>query len=913
MSSLNGPTRRTFLKMAWGTVAVLTCPVPALARVAREASAAETNGWSGAPGMARYRFEGMAKVFGQKIYARDFRVRDMEGWPSTQRMALVLRARYADRPFLSYDLSVLPEDLQPLAAVDAERLAKDDIQNLYPDTSPQGRPPGMMVASKQVPVYLGQPLAILIFRDAAAYRAAHRRLEFNPKAVLYGKPVSQPPLATPYSPPTYLTRYAGPDGDLFSQVLDGVTNPFAEHPSSQDREARRWRARIEEETKNGSWQNFNAKGSTQVLDPVFMEPEAGLAWLDRRPATLHLVLGTQSTNGDLSDAIDLFAKTTGIKVETVRLTPCYPGGGFGGRDTSAFPPLLMLAAAYADAPVRMALDRFEQFQAGLKQLGANIEQSVSVDASGNFQALRVVQRMQAGGKNNYSQFVAQLAGYTAGGGYVWPRVAVNATAQPTFGVVAGSMRGFGGPQAAFGLETLIDEVAQKLGRDAIDLRRQNALKEGDRTVTGAPLDEPMRIVEICARASRNPLWTGREAEKARRAAAGGLYGVGFALANQAYGTSGDGVMANVALSADGRITVETNCVDMGNGSATTLALIPARHLGHNAHDIRMGEVILFDSLELSNCSSSHGRRTNHHPWDDPRYTASFSMSSSACITAFQQVHAVDQASRVLWRTALWPAACALWGLDPSTPTASQEAGWEDGCLVVSGQPPLPIARIAAQLHTAGGVVAAMVHAYYSTRWVKATYDVDGTIGHWEIDGLSTRTAGSPEYRFHPRRNVRPPPSNSKDYGRSLYAPSASLVALEVDSQSGQVTLQDVWGYLDAGSVLQEDLLSGQYQGGVAMGIGYALLEDVPIGNDGAGRGDWNLNRYHVALARDLPLERIRLELLPPLAPDAPAKGIAEAVLCPIAPAIANAVAHATGKRFPSIPITAGQIREALRG
>jgi CO/xanthine dehydrogenase Mo-binding subunit len=113
--------------------------------------------------------------------------------------------------------------------------------------------------------------------------------------------------------------------------------------------------------------------------------------------------------------------------------------------------------------------------------------------------------------------------------------------------------------------------------------------------------------------------------------------------------------------------------------------------------------------------------------------------------------------------------------------------------------------------------------------------------------------------------------------------------------------------VDAGKVLQPDLLHGQAQGGIAMGIGYALLEDLPLEQGGAGDGRWNLDRYHVALASDMP-RIMNITPLPKSASTEPtAKGIAEAVLCPIAPAIANAIAHATGKRFRNLPITSKNI------
>jgi len=96
-----------------------------------------------------------------------------------------------------------------------------------------------------------------------------------------------------------------------------------------------------------------------------------------------------------------------------------------------------------------------------------------------------------------------------------------------------------------------------------------------------------------------------------------------------------------------------------------------------------------------------------------------------------------------------------------------------------------------------------------------------------------------------------------------------------------------------------------------MGVGYVLREDSPQTYGGPGEGKWNLHRYHVPMWSDLPLHRIRLELLEPDPDEAP-RGIAEAVLCPVLPALANAIAHATGKRFRALPITSDKILEALK-
>ncbi|KFA90105.1 xanthine dehydrogenase family protein molybdopterin-binding subunit [Archangium violaceum] len=952
-------TRRQFLKSTAvaGGLTVIFNSLPSMAQRKTTASA-DGKGWMGPPGKARYRIEGLPKVTGQKIYARDFRAWDMKGWPTTERHVMVLRATSADRTLTAVDLSMLPPELRPMRTVTSVDLARDGLQMPSSTTPPDGRQKVFLAALNQVPAYLGQPVALLIIADYYTYREASRLLRFNPQVLQYGPriPPSGAPPPAPYSPPTFLTFYNNAQGVQFSQVKDGYSNPYTPSVNPVDAEAAKTRALIQKEMESSGWRLFEGSYETQVIDPMFMEPEAGLAWLDRANKRMNLVLGTQSTNGDLSDAFSLFKTQTPnspLDVRSVVLNSCYPGGGFGGRDVSLFPLMMLLAATYADGPVRIAYDRFEQFQGGIKQLGAKMTQAFAVDGQGRLQAISSQLSLLAGGQNNYSQWVAQLAGYCGGGGYKVPRVSIDALAQPSVGVVAGSMRGFGGPQAFFAVESMMDEIASALGRDPIELREQNALTQGDFTVTGAPLQEPMRLAEICQLARKHELWTGRQDEKAKRKAKGQLYGVGFALANQAYGTGADGVMAAVEIDAQGTLRLTTNCVDMGNGSATALALSTARYLGANAASANMGQVEFFDPLGFVNAAqqpttssstakaalpkkeaavqrantsqlerrnerphlkeSDSTQKSDSNPWDNPRYTKSYSMSSSACITAFQQVHALEQASRVLFTTGLFPAARKLWGLAPSNPLKAEETRWEDGFLVAPGLPKLALPAIAARLHADKGVAGAMVHALYQARWVQADFTLEGSTWTWPIDGLCTRPASATSWRWHERKNVVAPTAASGAYGRSLYSPSGALVAVEVDPSTGRVQVVEVHTFLDAGRLIQPELVVGQSEGAVAMGIGYALLEQLPLGVGGAGEGNWNLNRYQVALAKDLPLGRMKLHVLPPLPPpDDHPKGIAEAVLCPIPPAIANAVTDATQRRFRSLPITPARILESLR-
>ena len=903
MGSLFQTSRRDFFKGIGA--AGLTVVFNKLAVAAQSPS----QSWSGRPGNARYRIEGGEKVTGQKIYARDFRARDMKGWPAHERVATILRVTDVTRLFAGIDLSMLPKALQPLTCVTGDMLTADKIVPPYGTSPPPEWPSGLLVSKGQRAAFYGQPAAILIFADFATWRQAKQILQFNPAVVTYGDAAPVPVVAAPYNPPTYLTRYADGADEKFSQVKNGESDPYANPPTAVDQQAIQYRGMIDRVFARSDVRTVSGSYSTQILDPMFMEPEAGLGWLDSGTQTLNLVLGTQATNGDLSGTLGLFAGDgCPITVKTVVLNSCYPGGGFGGRDTSPFPALLALAAAYAAPfgclPVRIAQDRYEQFQSGLKQLDSHVTQRIAFDAQGRFLALASKIQMNGGGFNNYSQWVAELAGYCGASGYRIDKTAVDAFATPTPAVIAGSMRGFGGPQASFAVETLVDEIADTLKIDAIELRERNVLHEGDRTVTGAPLRHSLRLDEICRRARAHPLWRDRSAEAARYARDGLRYGVGFALANQAFGTGTDGVMAEVSIGPDGAFAVRTNCVDMGNGSATTLAISTATWTGANAARIDMGDAASFIApLGFRQPKGTH--------WDDPYWTASFSMSSSACLTAFQQVHAAEQASRVLFETGLLPAAASIWGV--AVAALRGKTRWRDSLLEVPSQPglrPLTSAALAAALYKVRLPAAAMTHAVFRSQWIVADYTVDDWAATLPLDGLSTRLAGSNDWRRHDRRNTQPPPANAKLYGRSLYAPSGALAAVRIEPKTGVARVIAMQTFLNAGRVLQADLLEGQSQGGVAMGIGYALLENLPLLQDGPGDGRWNLDNYRVALASDMPLKHLGLTVLP--TEETTARGIAEAVLCPIAPAIANAVSAATGHRFRDLPITSAQIREALR-
>ena len=161
-----------------------------------------------------------------------------------------------------------------------------------------------------------------------------------------------------------------------------------------------------------------------------------------------------------------------------------------------------------------------------------------------------------------------------------------------------------------------------------------------------------------------------------------------------------------------------------------------------------------------------------------------------------------------------------------------------------------------------------------------------------------------------------PASNSRRFSRYVWAPCVNVVGLVVDKTNGRVRIETVLSVLNAGRLLVPPLVSGQSQGGIAMAIGYTLMENMPDGMSGPANGRWNLDRYHVPRWQDVPLldayalgARAQELIVLPESPNdqGVGRGIAEAVMCSIAPAISNALRDATGHRFTSLPITPEKI------
>ncbi|MEP9386827.1 molybdopterin-dependent oxidoreductase [Mesorhizobium sp. KR9-304] len=176
--------------------------------------------------------------------------------------------------------------------------------------------------------------------------------------------------------------------------------------------------------------------------------------------------------------------------------------------------------------------------------------------------------------------------------------------------------------------------------------------------------------------------------------------------------------------------------------------------------------------------------------------------------------------------------------------------------------------------------------------------------------LSTLPSDGEGYVFSARETYDPPTTALDGKGQgapyAVYGWGAQLAELDVDMKLGTVKLVKITAAHDVGRAINPLLVEGQIEGGIAQGIGMALMEEyIP------GRTE-NLHDYLIPTIGDVPpIESILVEVPDPEGPFG-AKGLGEHVLIPTVPAILNAIRHATGVLVTKVPATPTRVLEAIR-
>jgi CO/xanthine dehydrogenase Mo-binding subunit len=921
------PSRREFVK--WVTASGIALGLSRLGAAEERGFAASQTlqgrqQWNPAAAGAG-RIDGVAKITGAKLYASDFRAADLPGWPSNTSHAMLIRAGDATHVYTGIDLSRLTGALKPSVVVTAADLVPIGIR------VPEFYKGDLFCPVGKTPLYLGQPVALLIFEQFVAFD--HARLALRDGTFpMFGEETG--PVDAPNYGAYRFTRVAGPTPDapdIYSPIQEGWVSPgrfaasgrpiwqplpIAEGAAYAKAATYGEQIRAELGASDPALLVLDREFETQSVDPMFLEPECGLGWYDVARRKLELVLGVQSPYEAAESVAFLLGKTRApFKPARINAQFAYVGGGFGGRDHTPFPLYVALAAMFFPGhPVRLAHDRYQQFQAGIKRHPYKMRTRIGIDrASGKIRAFAADHVLNGGGLANYAASVAVVGATGAIGIYDIPKVDVTTVALHSRGVTTGSMRGYGTLQTMTALEVLIDEAAAALPLDPIEFRRRNALKTSGRTMTGNPYSVSIRTPEILDKLEKHPIWQQRAEEKAR-ARPGVVIGIGVACATKDYGTGADCSLGSVEIDRNGRISIHSDAVEMGNGVGTALANRVAAYLGGIADEVAVAQVDTFAPLALVTSGDSYSIKQGAQDaaQRNPRWVPAISSATSASIGAHVGTHAAAEAARVVFRFGLWPAALALWRIAPTDPRAGKwaKASWKDGQLSMPGLPPLALAALAAKAHARNGVTGAMAHGFSRWAWSQANFLVSGQKWTADIDALAVRNGNGKFVRIN-RTSIKFPPADFNRIGTAFTSLCGTLVRIEIERAAGALRIAKAYSVLECGQALVPEVVIGQSQGGFAMGVGYALLESLPRFEDGPGNGQWNLGQYLIARGSDLPLHGLEIEVLPPLEPNESPKGMAEVVMIPVVPALLNAIFDATGRRFQSLPVTQSMLKGAF--
>ena len=304
---------------------------------------------------------------------------------------------------------------------------------------------------------------------------------------------------------------------------------------------------------------------TQRIEHAFLEPEACLA------APTDDGLKVYSQGQGVHDDQRQIAAVLGWETSKVEVELVTNGGAFGGKEDLSVQAQTSLAAHLLGRPVRCVLSREESLRLHPKRHPLTMEYTLAADADGHLTALRARMIGDTGAYASVGMKVLERAAGHSCGPYRVPAVDVVAKTVHTNNPPCGAMRGFGVNQTSFAVESLMDQLAEKVGVDGYDIRRRNVLAPGDLFATGQRMTESCGILQT--------LEAVKDVYKETRAG-GGFVGIGCGIKNTGIGNGmDDSGRLLIRVLEGGRLEILTGYTEMGQGLFTILRQVVCEETG----------------------------------------------------------------------------------------------------------------------------------------------------------------------------------------------------------------------------------------------------------------------------------------------------------------------------------------------
>jgi aldehyde oxidoreductase len=320
---------------------------------------------------------------------------------------------------------------------------------------------------------------------------------------------------------------------------------------------------------------------TQSVEHAYLENDAGVAYIDENGQLI-----VMSASQNIHAHRKTIAEALGLNLDKVRVIQTPTGGAFGGKLDVSVGGILGLAALKLKRPVKLVYTRSETFAATPKRHPFLMKVKVGAKKDGTLMALDFDLTADGGAYKSFSNSVTQRGIIHSQGPYRFPNAHAYGKAVYTNTAFKGAMRGFGAPQVAFAIESILDELAMELKMDPLALRMKNGFVTGDTTICGQVLDHAIGFRECIE--TLKPLY-----EKALKEAKAnttneikrgvGLGGVWFGPGRSAPDQS----EAWTELLPDNTLQIWIAASDMGQGTDTMFWQIAAETMGFPLEKVKV--------------------------------------------------------------------------------------------------------------------------------------------------------------------------------------------------------------------------------------------------------------------------------------------------------------------------------------
>ena len=547
---------------------------------------------------------------------------------------------------------------------------------------------------------------------------------------------------------------------------------------------------------------------TATVHQGYIEPHTATAmWGEDGKLT---VWGSSQGHFQIRDLISL---VLGIPVSHIKVVPMEIGGGFGGKTVIYLEPVVAALSMKSRRPVKISMGRSEVFQATGPTSGSATRVKIGANNDGKITAADITMIYEAGafpGSPIVQACQCVLTPYEIADGRIeGDDVVVN---KPK----AAAYRAPGVPAASFAVESVIDEIAQKLGVDPLEFRVKNGVKEGSRRIPGPVLQQVGYMETLSAAMNSDHYKSKLEGPNRGRGVAAGFWFNGTGPA-----------CATGSVNADGTVSLVEGNPDIGGGRAS-VAMQMAEVLGIPAEDVHpsVGDT---DSVGYTSLTAGSGA-TFKSGW-----------------ASYEAAHDIRQ--QMINR------AARIWEV------TADDVEYSNGVASHKSDPELKLTfkQLAARLNGTGGPIVG-------------------------------------------RGNVNP-----AGVGNAF---AVHIADVEVDPETGKVEVLRYTALQDVGKAIHPSYVEGQLQGGVAQGIGWALNEEYVYNTDGHMDNSSFLD-YRMPTSLDLPMiDTVLVEVPNPGHPFG-ARGVGEVCIIPPLAAMANAIHAAAGVRMDVLPMSPGNVLEAL--